>query len=75
MSAAEQKRYICTNIARLSFEEKRRLMVVYFVANGLQSLIKEQSDSLTIDLDLVNDDKLIEGIYSYVDEICRRRQE
>jgi len=74
MSTTEQKRFICTNIARLTFEEKKNLVFMYFIANGLQSLIKEQPESLTINLDLINDANVIEGIYTYVDEICRRHQ-
>lgn len=72
MSSAAQKRYIQENAGRLSFDEKKNLCIMFFIANGLEGIIKEHPDSLSIDLDLINDDRIIEAIYNYVSEICRR---
>jgi len=72
VSTTVQKTYICTNISRLSHEEKKNLIHIFFMANGLDAMLKSNADSMSVDLNLLNDDKLIESIYCYVEEICRR---
>lgn len=74
MSSAAQKKYIMINTSRLTFDEKKNMCILFFLSNGLEDIIKEHPDSISIDLDLINDDKIIEAVYNYVSEICRRHE-